>query len=60
MELRHGRIKGSGSRAAWLMMVYKLMVAASKKWHLVNASGRLKDVIRGVKFVDGIEVKDAA
>jgi hypothetical protein len=41
-------------------MVYKLMEAASKRWRLLNGSSRLKDVIRGVKFVDGIETKDAA
>jgi transposase-like protein len=57
---RHGRTKGNGSRAACLTMVFKLMEAASRKWRLLNGSGRLKDVIRGVKFVDGIEVKDAA
>jgi putative transposase len=60
VRLRHGRTKGNGSRAACLTMVFKLMEAASRKWRLLNGSGRLKDVIRGVKFVDGIEVKDAA
>lgn len=60
VRLRHGRTKGSGSRVACLTMVFKLMEAASKNWRLLNGSGRLKDVIRGVKFVDGIEVKDAA
>ncbi|WP_152054496.1 IS256 family transposase [Tautonia marina] len=60
VRLRHGKTKGSGSRVACLTMVFKLMEAASKKWRLLNGSGRLGDVIRGVKFVDGIEVKDAA
>ena len=60
VRLRHGRTKGSGSRVACLTMVFKLMEAASKKWRLLNGSSRLKDVIRGVKFVDGIEVKGAA
>ena len=60
VRLRHGRTKGNGSRVACLTMVFKLMESASKKWRLLNGSGRLKDVIRGVKFVDGIEVKDAA
>jgi putative transposase len=60
MRLRHRRTKGSGSRKACLTMVFKLMEAASKKWRLLNGSGRLKDVIQGVKFVDGIEVKGAA
>lgn len=60
VRLRHGRTKGSGSRVACLTMVFKLMEAASKRWRLLNGSGRLKDVIGGVKFVDGIEVKGAA
>jgi transposase-like protein len=60
VRLRHRKTKGSGSRVACLTMVYKLMEAASKKWRLLNGSSRLKDVIRGVKFVDGIEAKDAA
>lgn len=60
VRLRHGRTKGSGSRVACLTMVFKLMEAASRRWRLLNGSGRLEDVIRGVKFVDGIEVKGAA
>jgi hypothetical protein len=36
------------------------MEAASRRWRPLNGSGRLKDVIRGAEFVDGIEVKDAA
>jgi putative transposase len=60
VRLRHGRTKGNGSRAACLTMVFKLMEAASKRWRLLNGSGRLQAVISGAKFVDGIEVKDAA
>ena len=60
VRLRHRRTKGSGSRMACLTMVYKLMEAASKKWRLLNGSSRLTDVVRGIKFVDGIEVKGAA
>jgi putative transposase len=60
VRLRHGRTKGSGSRVACLTMVVKLMAAASRRWRLLNGSGRLKDVIQGVKFVDRMKVKDAA
>jgi transposase-like protein len=60
VRLRHERTKGSGSRLACLTMVYKLMEAASKKWRLLNGSDRLRDVIRGVKFIDGIDARDAA
>ena len=60
VRLRHDKTKGNGSRVACLTMVFKMMDAASKKWRLLNGSGRLKDVVRGVKFVDGIEEKVAA
>lgn len=60
VRLRHDKTKGSGSRVACLTMVFKLMEAASKKWRQLNGSSRLKDMIRGVKFVDGSEVKVAA
>lgn len=60
VRLRHDRTKGSGSRTACLAMVFKLMESASRRWRLLNGSPRLGDVIRGVKFVDGVEVKDAA
>lgn len=60
VRLRHGRTKGNGSRLACLTMVFKLMEAASKRWRLLNGSSRLQAVIQGAKFVDGIEVKDAA
>ena len=60
MRLRTVKTKGSGSRIAFLTMVFKLMESASKSWRLLNGSTHLKAVISGAKFVDGIEVNDAA
>lgn len=60
VRLRTAKTKGSGSRAACLTMVFKLMESASKGWRSLNGSPRLQAVISGAKFVDGIEVKDAA
>jgi len=57
---RTAKTKGSGSRAACLTMVFKLMESASKSWRSLNGSPRLQAVISGAKFVDRIEVKDAA
>ena len=54
------KTKGSGSRIACLTMVFKLMESASRSWRLLNGSTHLQAVISGAKFVDGIEVKDAA
>jgi len=41
-------------------MVFKLMESASRSERSLNGSVRLLAVVSGVKFVDGIEVKDAA
>jgi putative transposase len=60
VRLRTVKTKGSGSRTACLTMVFKLMESASKNWRLLNGSSHLKAVISGTKFVDGIEVNDAA
>lgn len=55
VRLRHRRTKGSGSRTACLTMVFKLALAAQKRWRCLNGSALLPDVIRGMRFVDGIE-----
>ena len=60
VRLRHSKTKGSGSRAACLTMVYKLMEAASKKWRTLNGSTLLPEVVKGVVFVDGVRKKPAA
>jgi putative transposase len=60
VRLRHGKTKGSGSRAACLTMVYKLMESASKKWRTLNGSTLLPEVIKGTVFVDGARQQPAA
>ena len=55
VRLRHRRTKGSGSRTACLAMVFKLVLAAEKRWRRLNGSALLPQVIRGVRFVDGIK-----
>ncbi len=55
VRLRHRRTKGSGSRTASLTMVFKLALAAEKRWRRLNGSALLPDVINGVQFVDGIK-----
>jgi putative transposase len=60
VRLRTVKTKGCGSRVACLTMVFKLMESASKSWRSLNGSARLRAVISGARFVDGIEVKDAA
>jgi putative transposase len=60
VRLRTVKTKGCGSRVACLTMAFKLMESASKSWRTLNGSARLPAVISGARFVDGIEVKDAA
>ena len=60
VRLRTVKTKGCGSRVACLTMTFKLMEVASKNWRTLNGSARLPAVTSGAKFVDGIEVKDAA
>ena len=59
VRLRHRRTKGSGSRTACLTMVFKLTLAAEKRWRRLNGSALLPEVIRGVRFIDGIKEKAA-
>ena len=54
VRLRHAKTKGSGSRAACLTMVYKLMESASKRWRALNATALLPEVVKGLKFTDGV------
>jgi len=55
VRLRTNKTKGCGSRLACLTMVYKLARCAESHWRGLNGSELLDDVIRGVKFVDGIK-----
>src|ERR1700733_5407463 len=60
VRLRHDKTKGSGTRAACLTMVFKLMESASKGWRSLNGSPLLAEVVRGTKFINGIREKPAA
>jgi len=55
VRLRTVRTKGSGSRTACLTMVFKLAQCAQKHWRRLNGQALLPEVIRGVKFVDGVK-----
>jgi len=55
VRLRTVRTKGSGSRTACLTMVFKLAQCAEKHWRRLNGQALLPEVIRGVKFVDGVK-----
>jgi len=55
VRLRTNKTKGCGSRTACLTMVFMLARNAESHWRALNGSALLDEVIRGVKFVDGIK-----
>jgi putative transposase len=55
VRLRTVRTQGSGSRTACLTMVFKLAQCAEKHWRRLNGQELIPEVIRGVKFVDGLK-----
>lgn len=58
VRLRTHKTKGSGSRQACLTMVFKLCRIAERHWQRLRCRELLQDVIKGVRFVNGI--KEAA
>lgn len=59
IRLRHRRTKGSGSRRASLVMMFKLAEAAQKHWRRLNGHRHIVKLLEGKKFVDGV-MQDAA
>ncbi len=57
---RTRQTKGCGSRMATLTMVFKLGMAAEKRWRRLRGSELIGKVIEGIKFVDGEFLKLAA
>jgi transposase-like protein len=53
------RTKGSLSSVTAKLMVFKLIIAASKTWRRLNGTNQLPKVIGGVRFQDGVEVVEA-
>lgn len=59
IRLRHRRTKGSGSRRASLVMMFKLAQAAEKHWHRLHGHKQIMHLLEGKQFIDGI-MQDAA
>ena len=55
VRLRTDKTKGSGSRQACLTMVFKLCQIAQRHWQRLRGRELLQDVIKGVRFVNGIK-----
>ena len=50
------RMKGALSQETARLMVFKLIVEASKSWRRLQGRNQLPKVVNGVTFRDGIEV----
>jgi putative transposase len=50
------RTKGSLSPTTARLMVFKLVIAASKTWRRLKGTNHLPKIVAGVRFKDGIEV----
>ena len=58
VRLRTVKTKGCGSRIATLTMVFKLILSAQKRWKKLKGHRKIKQVWEGVKFEDGLMVKE--
>jgi putative transposase len=58
VRLRSKRSRNCGSRDTTLMMVFKLLQGAEKKWKKIKGFRRLAEVITGIQFKNGIRVSD--
>ena len=56
VRLRTNKTRGCVSRQTILSMVFKLGQSASKRWRRLRGFKHLADVIRGVKFENGVRV----
>ncbi len=50
------RTKGALSRKTARLMVFKLVMAASKTWRRLKGENQLPKVVEGVKFTDGVAI----
>jgi transposase-like protein len=55
---RTERTKGAVSRKTLLGLIFKLAMCAEKSFRRLNGFEQLAEVIRGVKFVDGVRVTE--
>ena len=54
VRLRQRVTKGAGSRTKGLLMAYKLVAMAQRRWRRLNGAHLLPLVRAGVAFVDGV------
>ena len=60
VRLRQRVTKGAGSRSKGLMMAFKLLTMAERRWRRVNAPQLVPLVRAGGVFTDGMSVERSA
>ena len=55
---RTRQTKGCGTRTATLSLVYKLAITAQKRWQKIKGYSLLENVIKGTKYIDGVEATE--
>jgi putative transposase len=61
VRARTDKTRGCLARVTMLAMVFKLYQSAAKRWHRLRAAHYLPEVMHGIMFKDGLQVKaDAA
>jgi transposase-like protein len=60
VRLRTKKVRGCFSAQSVITMAFKLCQCAQKRWIRLHHPQRLAEVIRGVKFVNGVEEKRIA
>jgi transposase-like protein len=61
VRLRTAKTRGCLSRKTALTMAFQLTRCAEKGWRRLSGYKRLAEIIRGVRFVDGVkETREAA
>lgn len=57
IRLRHRKTRGCGSAMASSTMMFKLAQSTSKNWRRLRGHDHFPELMRGVKFIDGIPVR---
>jgi transposase-like protein len=53
VRLRSDKTRGHGTETTTLLMVYKLIEQASKRWQKLRGSNMIEFVMTGHKFING-------
>ncbi|MEZ6043969.1 MAG: IS256 family transposase [Planctomycetaceae bacterium] len=54
IRLRHRKTKNNGSAKASTVMIFKLAQSAAKGWRKLRGHQHIPELIKGVRFIDGI------